>query len=42
MYYGNSIEEQKYLAAVRKEKDSFTKLIQEKGVTIYVFLLYLI
>ncbi|CCJ30420.1 unnamed protein product [Pneumocystis jirovecii] len=31
MYYGNSIEEQKYLAAVRKEKDSFTKLIQEKG-----------
>ncbi|KAG5513820.1 hypothetical protein PMAC_000858 [Pneumocystis sp. 'macacae'] len=31
MYYGNSIEEQKYLTAVRKEKDSFTKLIQEKG-----------
>ncbi|KAG4306343.1 hypothetical protein PORY_000331 [Pneumocystis oryctolagi] len=31
MYYGNSIEEQKYLATVRKEKDSFTRLIQEKG-----------
>lgn len=31
MYYGNSVEEQKYLVAVRKEKDSFTKLIKEKG-----------
>ncbi|KAH8153964.1 uncharacterized protein LAJ45_01731 [Morchella importuna] len=31
MYYGNSVEEQRYLSTVRKEKDSFTKLIREKG-----------
>ncbi|KAG5437732.1 hypothetical protein PCANB_000445 [Pneumocystis canis] len=31
MYYGNSVEEQKYLASVRKEKDSFAALIKEKG-----------
>jgi DNA excision repair protein ERCC-4 len=33
MYYKNSTEEQKYLSAVRKEKDSFTKLIRERGVS---------
>lgn len=33
MYYGNSVEEQRYLSTVRKEKDSFTKLIREKGVS---------
>jgi DNA excision repair protein ERCC-4 len=33
MYYGGSIEEQRYLAAVRKEKDAFTKLIRERGVS---------
>jgi DNA excision repair protein ERCC-4 len=33
MYYGGSIEEQQYLAAVRKEKDAFTKLIRERGVS---------
>jgi DNA excision repair protein ERCC-4 len=33
MYYRNSTEEQKYLSAVRKEKDSFTKLIRERGVS---------
>lgn len=31
MYYGNSVEEQRYLSAVRREKDAFTKLIQERG-----------
>ncbi|KAK9466665.1 hypothetical protein V1512DRAFT_263159 [Lipomyces arxii] len=31
MYYGGSIEEQRYLSAVRKEKDAFTKLIRERG-----------
>lgn len=34
MYYGKSVEEQRYLSAVRKEKDAFTKLIREKGVRI--------
>jgi DNA excision repair protein ERCC-4 len=33
MYYGGSTEEQRYLAAVRKEKDAFTKLIRERGVS---------
>ena len=32
MYYGGSVEEQRYLSAVRKEKDAFTRLINEKGV----------
>lgn len=31
MYYGGSVEEQRYLSAVRREKDAFTKLIQERG-----------
>ncbi|KAM5439585.1 DNA repair protein RAD16 [Microsporum ferrugineum] len=31
MYYGESVEEQRYLSAVRREKDAFTKLIHEKG-----------
>lgn len=33
MYYGGSVEEQRYLSAVRREKDAFTKLITEKGVS---------
>lgn len=33
MYYGNSVEEQRYLSAVRREKDAFTKLIRERGVS---------
>lgn len=33
MYYGGSVEEQRYLSAVRREKDSFTKLIKEKSVS---------
>ena len=32
MYYAGSVEEQRYLSAVRKEKDAFTRLIKEKGV----------
>ncbi|KAF3491413.1 DNA repair protein rad16 [Arthroderma uncinatum] len=31
MYYGESVEEQRYLSAIRREKDAFTKLIHEKG-----------
>jgi DNA excision repair protein ERCC-4 len=31
MYYGGSVEEQKYLSSVRREKDSFTKLIKERA-----------
>ena len=31
MYYGGSVEEQRYLSTVRKEKDAFTRLIKEKG-----------
>lgn len=32
MYYSGSVEEQRYLSVVRREKDAFTKLIKEKGV----------
>jgi DNA excision repair protein ERCC-4 len=31
MYYGGSVEEQRYLSTVRREKDSFAKLIRERG-----------
>jgi len=31
MYYGDSVEEQRYLSSVRREKDSFTKLIRERA-----------
>lgn len=31
MFYGGSVEEQRYLSTVRKEKDAFTRLIREKG-----------
>lgn len=31
MYYSGSVEEQRYLSAVRREKDAFTKLIRERG-----------
>ena len=34
MYYGGSVEEQRYLSAVRREKDAFTRLIREKGVSL--------
>jgi DNA excision repair protein ERCC-4 len=35
MYYGGSVEEQRYLSAVRREKDAFTKLIKEKSVSVF-------
>ncbi|KAL7621303.1 DNA repair protein RAD16 [Parahypoxylon ruwenzoriense] len=31
MFYGGSVEEQRYLAAVRREKDAFTKIIKERA-----------
>ncbi|KAK6458566.1 uncharacterized protein RJT20DRAFT_6963 [Scheffersomyces xylosifermentans] len=31
MYYGNSVEEQKHLLRIKKEKEAFTKLIREKA-----------
>ena len=31
LYYGGSVEEQRYLSSVRREKDAFTKLIRERG-----------
>ncbi|KYK59783.1 MUS38-like protein [Drechmeria coniospora] len=31
MYYGGSVEEQRYLSSVRREKDAFTKLIRERA-----------
>jgi DNA excision repair protein ERCC-4 len=31
MYYGGSVEEQKYLSSVRREKDAFTKVIKERA-----------
>lgn len=33
LYYGGSVEEQRYLSAVRREKDAFTRLIRERGVS---------
>lgn len=32
--YEGSVEEQRYLSAVRREKDAFSKLIKEKGVSL--------
>ena len=34
MVYANSCEEHKYLAAIRREKESFEKLIKERAVSI--------
>jgi len=31
LYYAGSVEEQRYLSSVRREKDSFTRLIKEKS-----------
>ncbi|VBB73513.1 Putative DNA repair protein rad16 [Podospora comata] len=31
LYYGGSVEEQRYLSTVRREKDNFTKLIKERA-----------
>ena len=35
MYYSGSVEEQRYLSAVRREKDAFTRLIKEKAVCMF-------
>lgn len=32
MYYGDSVEEQTHLTAIKKEKDAFTKLIRENAM----------
>jgi DNA excision repair protein ERCC-4 len=32
MMYVDSVEEQKYLSGLRKEKEAFQRLIREKGV----------
>ncbi|KAK3311360.1 uncharacterized protein B0T15DRAFT_521181 [Chaetomium strumarium] len=31
LYYGRSVEEQRYLSTVRREKDAFTRLIKERA-----------
>ena len=31
LYYGGSVEEQRYLSSVRREKDAFTRLIKERS-----------
>ncbi|KAI1006371.1 DNA repair protein [Podosphaera aphanis] len=31
LYYGGSVEEQRYLSSVRREKDAFTRLVKEKS-----------
>lgn len=31
LFYGGSVEEQRYLASVRREKDAFTRLIKERA-----------
>jgi len=31
LYYGGSVEEQRYLSTVRREKDAFTRLIKERA-----------
>lgn len=36
MVYENSVEEQKYLTMVRKEKDAFEKLIRDKSVRLFI------
>jgi hypothetical protein len=33
MIYQDSVEEQKYLSGLRKEKDAFERLIREKAVS---------
>lgn len=35
MVYGSSCEEHKYLAGIRKEKESFERLIKERAVSIF-------
>ena len=35
LMYKDSVEEQRYLASIRKEKDAFEKLIREKAVSCF-------
>lgn len=37
MYYGDSVEEQGHLAAIKREKDAFTKLIREHSMLAHHF-----
>ncbi|CAI4053545.1 hypothetical protein SKDZ_16G2440 [Saccharomyces kudriavzevii ZP591] len=37
MYYGESIEEQSHLTAIKREKDAFTKLIRENAILSHHF-----
>lgn len=37
MLYENSVEEQNYLSLIRKEKESFERLIHEKSVSLLLF-----
>ena len=37
MYYGDSIEEQRHLTVIKKEKDAFTKLIRENAMRAHHF-----
>lgn len=37
MYYGDSVEEQGHLTAIKKEKDAFTKLIREHSMLAHHF-----
>lgn len=37
MYYGGSVEEERYLLDIKQEKDSFTKLIREKATMPKIF-----
>lgn len=37
MYYGDSVEEQGHLTAIKKEKDAFTKLIREHAMLAHHF-----
>lgn len=42
MVYGDSCEEHKYLVGIRKEKESFERLIKERavGLTLMICLLF--
>ena len=40
MVYSNSCEEHKYLAGIRKEKESFERLIKERGASFSLLFLY--
>lgn len=41
MVYANSCEEHRYLAAIRKEKEAFERLVKERGVSVTFLLFFL-